>query len=99
MRKVRNDDDSFFWKEQYDIHRIQISKGNFAEMANKKKNKSGAETQRVYGKFNLEFDLQQIFNNIDECKKYETQQQRRNILLKSMSQITMHKVDVDDTIM
>ena len=50
--KDKNDESKgWFWSQNYDLHRIQINKGNFADMI--KKTSEGDDNKRVYGKFNL----------------------------------------------
>ena len=58
--KDKNDEHKgWFWSKSYDLHRIQINKGNFADMI-KKIEAKGEDNKRVYGKFNLQFNLQKI---------------------------------------
>lgn len=59
-----------------------------------KKSIDKQDNQRVYGKFNLEFDLEKIFSNIDAFRA-EKDNLKRSQLLKSQTsnQIAMSRVD------
>lgn len=87
-----------FWTETYELHRIQINKGNFSQMHQKKsaslKNSKGSadDNMRVHGKFVLDFDLEEILKNINELRNAKNEKQISQILQKtSMQKVQMTK--------
>jgi len=62
--KDKNDDSKgSFFKKNFDLHRIILNKASFSEMLSKNV-KKGDSTQRVHGKFRVEFNLEEIFANL-----------------------------------
>lgn len=89
MLKNKNDESKgIFHIEYFDLHRVQISKGNFAEMLRQEKNDAkNTDNKRVYGQFLLEFNLKKIFSQIYELQQIKDAKQR-SLAIKKQSQAT-----------
>ena len=90
-KNKKDESKGLFWRQSFDLHRIQINKGNFAEMV-KKHNMNSSEnskqdTKRVHGKFLLEFDLQRILSNIKVLQAIQSDDER----IKMIRQRTVNK--------
>jgi hypothetical protein len=92
--KDKNDESKgAFWSENYDLHRIQINKGNFADMNNKEIG-SNEDCKRVYGKFMLQFNLKKILANINKFASIKSKKERNKaIRSKSMASTSMKGVN------
>ena len=89
--KDKNDErKGWFWSKSYDLHRIQINKGNFANMINKIDKTE--DNKRVYGKFNLQFNLSKILQNIKNLASLEGKERASYIRKKSIQQTGMSGV-------
>jgi hypothetical protein len=78
--KDKNDEaKGSFWSQNYDLHRIQINKGNFADINNKSLG-SNEDSKRVYGKFMLEFNLKKILANIQKLASMDSVVERNKLI-------------------
>lgn len=61
MKERNNESKGNFWIKKYDLHRVVISKAAFADVFESKK---AQNIKRVFGKFRVEMDLPNIFDNL-----------------------------------